>query len=135
MLFLQAYTIVFAAALAWLNKIPCQKMMNYGASIKEEKEWHKVNAVVKLVWTLSWTLILVICKEPILYSLRCFVLLSLVQWTIFDIVLSKLLHRSFWYLGKTSAMDRRFRTFFGVQEGLWKFLICCIIIAAINLFL
>ena len=135
MLFLQAYTIVFAAALAWLNKIPCQKMMNYGASIKEEKEWHKVNAVVKLLWAFIWPVIMFCGSFTLFECVVCFFLLIMIEWGVFDIVLSKLLHKSFWYLGKTSAMDRRFRTFFGVQEGLWKFLICCIIIAAINLFL
>lgn len=134
MLFLQVYTIIFAAALAWLNRIPCLKMINYGASIKEEKEWHKVNAIVKILFTL----ILIFTHDlhgGIISMILAAFLLLLIQSAIFDIVLSKLLHGSFWYLGKTSAMDRRFRTFFGVQEGLWKFLICCIVIAAINLFL
>jgi hypothetical protein len=133
MLLLQFYTIIFAAVIAWLNRLPCKKMMDFGASIKEEKEWHKVNAVVKIVFVS-----ILITQDKfgsIISMIVAAFLLLLIQSAIFDIVLSKLLHGSFWYLGKTSAMDRRFRAFFGVQEGLWKFLICCIVIVLINLFL
>lgn len=110
-------------------------MMNYGASIKEEKEWHKVNAIVKMLWAFIWPLILLVENHSIIFCGVVFVLLLLIEWAFFDIVLSKMLHGSYWYLGKTSAIDKRFRTFFGVHEGLIKFLICSIVILLINFFL
>lgn len=132
MILLQLYAAILAVALARLNKIPCQKMMNFGASIREEKQWHRDNAIMKLLITF---LLVVQIKGSIICMIVAALLFLIIQWAIFDIVLSKLLHGSFWYLGKTSAIDRRFRVIFGVHEGLVKFLICCIVILIINFYL
>jgi hypothetical protein len=132
MILLQIYTIVIAAALAWFNRIPCKKMIDYGASIRDEKEWHRVNAVIKVLLAAGFTFY---HTTDLFRMVLTFFLLLIIMWAVFDVVLSKMLHGRFFYLGKTSAIDKRFRTVFGVQEGFWKFLICVVIIAAINFFL
>lgn len=134
MLLLQIYTALFAAVLAWLNRIPCNKMINFGASIREEKEFHRVNALIKILFVIIIVFISKLDGGIISMIIAAFLLLT-IMWTVFDVVLSKLLHNDWFYIGLTSKIDKRFRTIFGEKEGLCKFLICCIVILTINFFL
>lgn len=134
MILIQIYTAIFAAVLAWLNRIPCIKMINFGASIREEKEWHRINAIIKILWAFIWPLILFIDGYSFLFCATLMLLLLLIQWVVFDVVLSKLIHNEWFYIGLTSKIDKRFRVIFGEKEGLWKFLICCIVILIINFY-
>lgn len=124
MLLLQLYTIVIAAALAWINRIPCVKMNNYGASRKEEKEWHLVNPIIKGIIAAAlcirfdafWNVYL-IDKWYIV-----FFLLILIMWVVFDIVLAVLLHgRDGWYyLGDTAKIDKLLRDGIRIKKAIYR---------------
>lgn len=132
MILLELYTIVFAAALAWLNKIPCQKMIDFGASIREEKEFHKVNAIVKVLFAAG----LVFYHFPdVTKMILLFFLLLIISWVVFDCVLGKLLHNEWFYIGDTAKTDKLLNEVFGEQAGLMKFSLCWVIILFINFYL
>lgn len=114
MILLQIFTVVFAIALAWSNKIAVLKMIDYGASIKEEKEFHRANAVVKILWALAWSLGHGISVQVGVYVL----LLLLIQWTIFDVALNVFLKKdNILYVGETATIDKALR--FGITVHIW----------------
>lgn len=136
MLLLQLYSAIGAIILAWLNRIPCIKMRNFGASIREEKEWHRINAAIK-IFIAYWEASFIKYRWPSNLSIDwhlffVFLLILLIMWTIFDVVLSKLIHDGWFYIGTTSKLDKSFRKIFGVREGLWKFVICLFLIGVFN---
>jgi hypothetical protein len=135
MILLQIYTALFAIALAYLNRVPCKKMMNYGASIREEKEWHRANAIIKLLWVLIWPLILLITGNGLVQCSLVFLSLHLVLWLVFDCALGWLLLDDPFYVGNTAKTDRLLRKVFKEEAGLWKLLIVSSVILVINFFL
>lgn len=103
MILLQAYTILLAIALAWLNKIPVLKMINFGASIREEKEFHRANAVVKIFYVFF----IVINNGGLLHTITAAILLLLWMWLVFDIALNLFLGHKWYYNGSTAWIDKR----------------------------
>jgi hypothetical protein len=128
MLLIQLFTVVVAIALAWANKIPCRKMIDYGASLNEEKEFHRANAVVKILFA-------AVCAYSV-HSLLMFLLLLLILWLIFDIALNLFLKKDWHYTGDTAKSDKLLRRAFGEETaGLWKMLFVSSAILIINFFL
>lgn len=142
MILLQIFTVIFSIALAGANKVPCQKMIGFGASLKEGKEFHRANAVVKIIWAL---INVVDAHTWIMFPLSL-----LIQWTVFDIALNAFLKKDNWlYVGETSTIDKALRLGItihiwkwkilipglGEEAGLWKLLIVSTVILVINFFL
>lgn len=127
MMLLQLYTVFFATAVAWLNAIPVDKMINYGASIREEKEFHSANAVVKILYI---AIMVMVSKNFIAAPL-----LWLVYWVVFDVAIGILVFRNPFYIGQTAWTDRWLRRLLGNYAGLVKVLVCCSLILVINFFL
>lgn len=132
MLLLQCYTILFAAALAWLNKIPCRKMIDFGASIREEKEFHKANAVVKVLFVAGMLLDHFV---DITNMIVLAVLLLLEMWVVFDCVLGKLLHNDWFYIGQTAKIDKWLNKHLGEYAGIVKPVVVGVVVLIVNFYL
>lgn len=133
MILLQLYTVIFAAALAWLNKIPCRKMADFGASIREEKEFHRANAVVKILFG---GFVTIQHSKGVVDALLLLFVLLLIMWVVFDAVLGYLLHGKWYYIGNTAKTDKLLIKWLGKKNaGKMKALIVCCIILALNIYL
>lgn len=135
MLFLQLYTVFVAAALAYLNRVPCKKMMNYGASLNEEKEFHRANAILKLLLILVWPVIMLLVGRDVIECLLVFLVLHLEMWIVFDCVLGQLLLKDPFYIGNTAKTDKLLRQWFKDYAGLVKILVVSSAVLVINFFL
>lgn len=103
MILLQLLTVAFAVACAWLNSVPVNGMIRYGAKKWESSEFHQANAVVKSFWALTLTLLV---TGDLLHKALFAIILWLVQWLVFDPVLNIFIHHKWDYLGETSWLDR-----------------------------
>lgn len=114
-------------------------MIDFGASRKEEKEFHKASAVVKIVWAVSWSVYLFPLNESygsFHNSNVALVLLLLIQWTVFDIALNVFLKKeNILYVGETAKTDKLLRKYLGEYAGLVKLLVVSSVILVINFFL
>lgn len=103
-------------------------MIDFGASIKEEKEFHKANAVVKILFC-------AICAI-IVQRFIALPILLLIQWIVFDIALNIFLKKdNFLYVGETAKTDKLLRKYLGDYAGLIKTLVVASVILVINFFL
>lgn len=127
----QLYAIVIAVALAWWNRIPCEKMINFGASIREEKEFHGLGAVIKFSFA---GLVVINTNSGVIDALLLLFILLTEIWVVFDCVLGKLLHDKWFYIGTTSVIDKKLNKVFEEDAGLMKCVICCIVIIILNLY-
>lgn len=127
MLFLQIFTILFSIALAWVNKIPCRKMIDFGASLSEEREFHRANAVIKIVFAA------IVSKGVVLP----FIAIMLIQWIVFDVALNVFLKKdNILYVGETAKTDKLLRKYLGGDvAGLWKVIIVTSLILIVNFFM
>lgn len=128
---LQATTILFAIAAAYLNQIPVEKMIYAGASINEGKKFHAANSMVKIIYSAS------VCLSfyPPGYRFGFFfVILSLIQWFVFDIALNVFLSKRWDYIGRTAWIDKVLNAVFGSVAGKVKAIICIAAIITLNIF-
>jgi hypothetical protein len=147
LLLIQIFTVLVAIALAWANKRPVLKMIDFGASLNEEKEFHAANAAVKILFAISLTF-----NSGLSCVLSCvfFLNLLLIQWLVFDIALNAFLKKDNWlYIGETATIDKALRfgitihlktkkiliPGFGDLAGLIKLLVVSSILLVINFFL
>jgi hypothetical protein len=121
----QLYSILFAVALAYSNKVPCEKFRWTGTSIKEDKIFHRANLIVKVLFAL-------IISNGIVLP---FILCGLWLWLVFDIALNVFIGNTWFYTGDTAKSDRLLKRYLGEYAGLVKMLVVSSAILTINFFL
>jgi hypothetical protein len=124
MIALQLTTILFSLLTAWVNKIPVIKMRDFGASIREEKAFHRANLFLKGFWVLvSLYLVPHVLTVP---------LVCLIQWVVFDIALNLMTGKEWDYVGETAKSDKWLRSI--ELSGEDKTLFSCCAILVLNIF-
>jgi hypothetical protein len=128
---IQTITILFAIYSAYLNEVPVVKMIQHGASLSEEKRFHRANAAVKIVYSLAVTLSL---NLPFWDRMIVFHLLLLIQWLVFDIALNLLLKKTWDYIGDTAQIDKFLNKLFPSGDaGEVKAIVVATVIIALNI--
>jgi hypothetical protein len=134
MIYLQIATALFAFACAWLNKVPVEKMINHGASIHEEREFHSANAVIKMMFGVL--AVAALRADSIVHVAVALVLFGLIQWLVFDIALNGFVKGwGHWdYIGTTAKIDRALHKLFPHGDaGEVKAIACVLLIITINI--
>jgi hypothetical protein len=121
MYLLQLFTLLFAVCFAWYSKIPILKMIDYGASLSQEKEFHAASASVRILFVVAVSASVSASFFTFLFNIA---LLGLVQWTVFDPALNIALGKKWYYIGTTSKIDRLLREVYDEDAGKWKAAIC-----------
>jgi hypothetical protein len=133
MYLLQLFTLLFAVTFAWYSKIPVTKMINNGASLSEEKEFHNASAACRVLFVVTVSAVTAGTFWAFLFYL-C--LLGLVQWFAFDIALNIALNlpgKPWHYIGTTARLDRLLREVYDEDAGKWKAAIVGAVLLFINI--
>jgi hypothetical protein len=133
MLQLELFTAVFAVCFAWYSKIPVLKMINNGASLAEEKEFHTASAACRVIFICAISAATAATWFTLIYNI---VLLGLVQWLLFDIALNIALNdpaKKWHYIGNTARLDRLLREVYDEDAGKWKAALVLAVIIMLNL--
>lgn len=130
MLFLQLITVLFAITLAWLQKVPVRKMKDHGASIPEEKQFHKASGYIKVLWVFPYAFIY--AYSTLLGGLLLFIGLGLIVWLVFDIAINLFTGEKAFYVGDTATTDKQMRKL-GKYAGQIKAGVCLLVIAGLNI--
>lgn len=123
---LQVASAFFAVACAWLNRVPLRKMIDFGASLSEEKEFHRANAIVKIVFSVT----VAACTSKFI---SFFLTVSLIQWLVFDIALNLFTAKKWNYIGETSSIDKALSKVGGKQSEAIKSVLVVFVIIGINI--
>lgn len=129
MITIQIATILFSIACAWLNKIPVRKMIDYGASLSEERQFHRANAAIKVLFSAICCYHFVDVTNMVL----CFLTVSLIQWAVFDPALNLFVGKKWHYIGTTASIDKRLNRLFPHDAGEAKAFICLGLILLLNI--
>jgi hypothetical protein len=127
-------TALFAFSCAWLNAVPVRKMIDYGASRMEEKQFHMANTVVKIFFVAAVLLRSHTHAEGLIASIVLAVILFSIQWFVFDCCLGMMIHRDWFYIGTTAKIDKWLSKLFPHGDGgEVKAIACAVIIIALNI--
>lgn len=128
---IQAITVIYALFLSMLNEVPVIKMRDFGASLNEEKIFHRSNAMVKIIYSIVVPVSFYgFSVKPILL----FFALLFIQWLVFDIALNLLIGKPWDYIGETAKDDKMLRKLFG-KPGIVKAIFCVVVISVLNVFI
>jgi hypothetical protein len=128
--YLQLMTFLFAVCLAWFQKFSVNKMIDHGASIKEEKQFHFASGLIKFIWIFRYAFIA--GTSFWLSGLLVFVLLGANLWLVFDIALNKFTGKVTFYVGNTAKLDKWQRKHLGRYAGQIKAGVCLAVIVLLN---
>jgi hypothetical protein len=128
MYLLQLFTLLFTIAFAWYSKIPILKMINHGASLNEEREFHRFSAWVRLLFLMGASFHLTGWEFLLGFAAAC-----LLQWVAFDIAINIAIGRKWYSLGNTAWIDRTLKEAYGEDAGKWKAALCVAVVVLLNL--
>jgi hypothetical protein len=127
---LQILSALFAFLLAFLNEVPVRKMVDFGASRKEEKRFHRANFLVKLAFAAIVSYLWGGFDYTAIIALFTF---GIIQWMVFDCALGHFIHQDWFYIGSTAWIDKKLNGMFMHGEaGEVKAGLCFVAIVIIN---
>jgi hypothetical protein len=129
MIFLQLMTALFAITLAWLQKVPVRKMIDHGASIQEENQFHKASGYIKVLW--AFTFAFMYAYSTLIGGFLLFIGLGLIIWMVFDPALNLFTGEKAFYVGNTAKTDKQLRKL-GKYAGQIKAGVCLLCVITLN---